>query len=207
MQTKLLKLGLFASIVSIIADIFLLYYPSARYYFFDYRFLTEIPLWRLYWGHYLGVLAIPFELAGLWAVLIQVRSEAWRIASFIFLSWLMSCGAIYHSGMLWLGDWLRLNPEQNIEQVRIFFEPMGWVQVAGFALISVLLSIACWRGEVDLPRKILWFNPILVYLIIGILYIVYTPLGKPLLIAGLNISLAIFFTAALYLLPRKPIGA
>jgi hypothetical protein len=202
MQTKLLIIGLMASFLSSLSDILLLYEPNARYHLFDYEFLNRIPADRIFWGHYLGTLTIPLELTGIWAVLMCVKRDAWRIGLFLMMAWLMCCSVAYHTGILWLTDWLKEHPGQDIGHVRSFFEPLGYLLAIGFFVLSAVLVWGYRSGWVNLPRIAIALNPVSVYLLLLLLYFLVPVIGRMLIVAGFNLSLGLFFLT--FLCTKEP---
>jgi hypothetical protein len=62
-------IGCAAAVAAVAADLALEYTPnSAHLLSSQYLFLVGVPQWRLVLGHYLGICALPLEIAGFWLV-------------------------------------------------------------------------------------------------------------------------------------------
>jgi hypothetical protein len=68
------------ALVGMMGDYCLLYSPQGGYLDGDYGFLEGISMNRVLWGHYLGVLAIPFEAAGLYLIWLGLLPLGRKIA-------------------------------------------------------------------------------------------------------------------------------
>lgn len=191
----LLSISILAGILSCVADVLLLHAPGARYETMDYQFLLQIPLDRLLWGHYLGVLAIPFELPGLMLLALQFRPISPRAPYFVgaAIVFVMMMGLVYHGNIVLVGDALQhsSNPIADIERLRPYFDPFGSALAGIFIVLSLAFAWVVFRGKTELPRKMLLANPLLSYLFCVLFYVVYPPLGAYFIVAGFNFSITI----------------
>ena len=190
-------LAMLGACLGCVADVCLLYAPTAQYELMDYRFLLDISPTSLLWGHYLGIFAIPLEGLGLWVLvrgMWQGREVAKTLIMFV-LAWVLLVGVVYHAAIVWAGSWLRAG--QDIEAVRHFFEPLG----SGLAVLFLGLAVPfLWlvaKGKTQYSRRLLWFNPITTYILAIVLYILLPQIGRYTAVAGFNLAIFILFLGLL----------
>jgi hypothetical protein len=191
------------AIVGMMGDYCLLYAPGGGYMDGDYAFLRDIPNGRLIWGHYLGILAIPFEAAGLYLVWLglQPLGKKTALGSVLVGVYVMFVGVAYHGGVYPLADAVRMGGGQ-MEAFRPFNEPLGLAFAATFFLLITGLTIAILRGKTLFPKIMAVFSPIVSYSLVMVLYFVLPAVGYFLAPMGFNLSMAIFFGVLAWTAPR-----
>lgn len=195
----LLYPALAGAILGCIADLFLLYEPSAVYEAGDYAFLRSISAERLALGHYLGVLAIPLEGLGLWYLIdgLWQGRERLKTALIWLVSWVLVLGVVYHGSVAWLGAWLRAGGA--LAEVENLITPLAGALVVGFALLSLLWGWEVWRRSGRYyGRGVLWQHPLLTYLLCIGLYLLVPSVGRYTAVAGFNAALALLFWRLLW---------
>ncbi len=183
-----------AALIGMIGDICLLYSPNGGYEAGDFEFLRAIPNSRLIWGHYLGLVAIPFESAGIYLVWLALaplgKKTAWAAA--IFGLYLMFIGVGYHVTVYPLADAIRTNPAQ-VEAFRPFSEPLGLVFAIAFFVAIAALTLVIARGKTRLPKWFAFVSPLATYPLWVLAYLIVPSVGNLLAPTGFNLSMAIFF--------------
>lgn len=196
-----LIISILAAFIACVADVFLLYEPNARYEQMDYTYLANFDSQRLLWGHYLGILAIPFELLGLWVVAQRCRNISpqapfWITAAMVFV---LIVGVAYHACIIFVAhifQWVILNQE-TLVLVKSFFEPLGTGLALTFLVLSSLFAYAILKRKVELSKWLVFANPILVYGLCLVAYLISPTNGGILLVAGFNFSILVLLTAVL----------
>lgn len=195
------------ALIGMVGDYCLLYAPAGGYLDGDYAFLHDIPNARLLWGHYLGILAIPLEGAGLYLVWLGLQPMGRRIAlgSVCAGLYIMFVGVAYHGGVYPLADAVRMGDGQ-MEAFRPFNEPLGLGFAAVFFVLVALLTVAILRKKTAFPTWYAVFSPLFSYLLVTSLIFVAPPVGNFLAPMGFNLSMALFLgmlagTAAKWLPP------
>ena len=189
--------------IGMVGDYCLLYAPGGGYMDGDYAFLREIPNSRLIWGHYLGILAIPLEAAGLYIVWLALQPMGRKIALGSVLAglYIMFCGVAYHGGVYPMADAVRMGAGQ-MEAYRPFNEPLGLAFALAFFVLVAVFTIAIVRGKTALPRWLAVCSPLVGYGIAMALYFMVPIVGNLLAPLGFNLSMAIFFGVAAATGPR-----
>lgn len=182
---KLVIIGFLAALFGCVADVLLLYSPNGGYHTFDYDFLKELPSGRVLAGHYLGILAIPFELCGLWVLSRSFKTgQNWIFGLFVFV---ITIGVAYHGSIVWVKS--HLDAGGDIELVRPFFEPLGNGMVGLFLFLSSFYLFLVAKQKTNLPKGFVVLNPIVIYLLLILFYVAIPPLGNILIVAGFNICI------------------
>ena len=199
-------LGIVAAACGACADTFLLYNPKGGYLAGDYRFLADISFRRLLLGHYIGIVAIPFELLGFVLVARAMPSGNWRpIAGSLGLI-AMICGICYHATVGAIGLTISRSLKaghasaawvQHAKDLAWFSEPLGAVIVVGFALLSLGWAWMVWKDETGYPRWMAFLNPLSIYGLLALLYVVLPVVGRWTLPVGFNLAIGIFLLLSL----------
>lgn len=184
------------AMVGMIGDYCLLYAPGGGYLAGDYSFLEGISMDRVLWGHYLGVLAIPFEAAGLYLIWLGLLPLGRKIAFAALFAglYLMFCGVAYHGGIYPNADAVHVG-HGKMELYRPFNEPLGLIFAATFFVLIAVLTVAILRGKTAFPKTLALASPLLSYGLVTLLMFVWPAVGNFLAPMGFNLSMAIFFAA------------
>jgi hypothetical protein len=185
--------------VGMVGDYCLLYTPGGGYMDGDYAFMRDIPNARLIWGHYLGILAIPLEAAGLFIVWVSLQPMGKKAALGSVLAglYILFCGVAYHGGVYPLADAVRMGGGQ-MEAFRPFNEPLGLAFAAAFFILVAIYTVVIVRGKTALPRGMAALSPIVSYTLVMAMYKGWPLVGNFLAPMGFNLSMAIFFGAAAF---------
>lgn len=198
-----------AALIGVVADICLLYSANGGYETGDFAFMGDVSWNSLLWGHYLGVLVIPFEACGIWLVYegLKPAGKKFSLAALVLGLWIMFPGVSFHGatyGMRIPADQPSDQAAEWVEVLRPFLEPLGAIFAVGFFTLILMFSWKVWQGKSLFKKQILLFSPLLTYPLWVGAYFAIPSLGNYLLPAGFNLSMAIFFAAMLLLrLPSK----
>jgi hypothetical protein len=180
--------------IGMVGDYCLLYAPAGGYMAGDYAFLRDIPNSRLIWGHYLGILAIPLEAAGLYLIWLVLQPMGKKIANASVIAglYIMFAGVAYHGTVYPIADALRIGAGQ-MEAFRPFNEPLGLGFALAFFILISALTVTIFRGKTTLPKWMAALSPLFSYGLVLVLYVAVPPIGNFLAPMGFNLSMAIFF--------------
>ncbi len=203
MTDFLFMLGIAGAVLGAAADVLLLYIPGMDMLDRSYAFFTEIPYEGLIWGHFLGIFTIPLTLAGYRMVCHALEpmggNVAWGVFGVVVL--VFFAGVCYHSSLIFVAQ--ALKDGQNIENLRVYFEPLGVVLIFGFAALSLTLMILILSLKTRYPRWVALFNPLFIYLFFAAAYFYLPQIGNILLIAGFNLANALFLFVSWIALRKK----
>lgn len=188
-------LAVLGAIVGMAGDYCLLYSPQGGYLDGDFDFLSQISHSRMLWGHYLGLLAIPLEAAGLVLVWHGLRPLGERVAWIACCAglYLMFCGVAYHGTVYPFAA--QVGGTADPALLRPFSEPLGLAFAAVFMILVAVLTVTILRGKTAWPRSMALASPLLSYAAVMGLYLALPPVGNLLAPMGFNLSMAVFYGA------------
>ena len=200
-------IAILAALAGVVADTCLLYSAEGGYESGDFAFMQDISWPRLLWGHYLGILIIPFEATGILLVYRGLQPAGSKVAfgSLLLGIWIIFPGVAFHGACYALRIPGELGGESGLElmeTLKAFIEPLGAIFAIGFFVLMLLFSWKVWQGKSLFSRRVLLFTPLVTYPLWIAAYFTIPALGNFLIPAGFNLSMAIFF-AAMMLLPRR----
>lgn len=191
----------------------------------DYRYFAGIPNWRLLLGHYLGVLALPLQLAGIWLMYYALLPAGRRLALLVGMlgAYTVAVGPGLHStaAILALLVQARMSAAPNsetavalnstLQRADSFVSPLGAV-----VLVTMLLTYLGYAAVVGfkrtrLPRWMALCNPVTFLVVGGLLALAIPSVALVVAPAGLNLAHFCFYTLLTILLWNNgwapPVGA
>jgi hypothetical protein len=204
--------AILGALIGMVGDYCLLYSPEGGYMDGDYAFMRGISNTRLLWGHYLGILAIPLEAAGLYLIWLGLLPQGRRLAFAAVCAgmYLLFLGVSYHATVFPFGDAVRWEPWNagrsqlngagegtplSLEAWRPFNEPLGLGFAAAFFALVLVFTVAMARGKTAYPRWVAGLSPLFVYGGVLIIFLLYPTIGNLLAPLGFNLSMAVFYGA------------
>jgi len=199
MKKKFLIVSIVAALLGCISDVLLLYSASGNYHTGDLNFFDSISLNRINMGFFIGILFIPFEILGLSIIgeeLYPEKSTKRKLFQFL-LEYLFILGLIYHGIISIMGIVKKeaTNANYVIELCNALHDPLVLILGIGFVLLSFCIISPVLKG-CRLPKKLLLFNPVMVYAILLVLYLLLPSIGNWTIVAGFNLSIFVFLLAA-----------
>ncbi|QQS30672.1 MAG: hypothetical protein IPM47_07010 [Sphingobacteriales bacterium] len=208
-------IGIVAAMLGITADLLLLYVPNGGYEKWDYQFFTQISPERIYWGHLIGVLCIPFELAGFWQVYksLEPAGRKWVIPVLLPIVVVTIWGVAYHAMLAGLAAYMRLQANaalplelslSTFQHLKATIEPLGYLLFFLFVYISVGLFYLIRFKNTYYPRWTAWVNPLLIYIAAVGLYLLFPQhIGSMAIVAGFNLSIFIVLSTSTIVLWKR----
>lgn len=205
----MMVVAVLAGFLASVSDVILLYSPQGNYHSGDYLFFDGIPVWRIKLGQWLGLISIPLGLLGYWWVSRAMRPAGKNIPfwMFVFSSFVLIPGIIYHSTLPFVANLVQMGEPglAALDRLKFAFEPLAVIFVVGFLGLVLWMAILILCAKSYFPRKILWIHPLPVFLIIILLYLFVPSIGNVLIVAGFNLTIAIFLLACtVFLWGRAP---
>ena len=203
LNSRIVLVSAIAAILGCVADVLLLYEPNAVYETGDYQFLLDIPQNRIYIGSILGVLTIPIYLSGIYVISMKyINNKLIGFISFMSCIIIAVIGCVYHGSIPLVAYILRKsdNPLLEIESIRLYFD----IYAAGLAVTFFLFCGIF--GYMMITQKqwiLVMSNPIMTYLVCLLTYLAIPDIGRILLPAGFNLSVAILMFAVYHLSSGK----
>lgn len=191
-ENKLTYLAILAAILGIISDILLLYNPEGNYGAAGYVFLKNLPTNRMLWGHYLGILSIPFLILGSFKVnsLIQYVPVWYKYGLMIVSFLLLVLGVAYHALLVPIHLYIQ---NQEINNYFLYaVKPLEMIVATLFILFCILCLVVSLHKKASFNRNIKYFNPIFWAALSYLLYFICPIVGNFTAVAALNLPVAIF---------------
>ena len=195
-----------AAVAAVIADLALQYTPNrAELFSSQYLYLAHVPEWRLLLGHYLGILALPFEIGGFWLVYQALTPAGKRVslAFFLLTAYGVAVGPALHgsAGLLALvvqaSQGAPADVHQSLAHVLegsgAFTMPLGVLILLCLLAASLVYAAAVAFMHTRLPRWMALCNPLTLVLLFALLSSIVPGLALILAPTALNLSVLIFF--------------
>ena len=167
----LLSIG--AALLALAADEILQYTPQG---YATLAFTQNLPLWRMFTGHLLGVLAIPLCLTGYWCVCQGLKLGGARYTGVLF--WLIAyglvMGAIAHDSIsvyfVLLRDGASPTLTPALSYVQTYANIPGALFLLCYAATSIWYSAAIVSRRALYPLWMAFCSPFMFSLLIGLLH-------------------------------------
>lgn len=201
-EHKILRISILvavlAGLIGCVADTLLLYSPTGGYLDGSYEFLRGISEERMLWGHYLGIVAIPFEAAGLFLMYkaLAPKSAFFAGSAVVLGIFIFIPGLVYHGSVFAIWEAVNTNDQAAFETMKKFNEPLGLGFAAGFFLLFASFTGLVLTGKTLFKKWVALFTPPVSYAICLLCYLLVPAIGNYLAPMGFNLSMAIFYFMA-----------
>jgi hypothetical protein len=171
----------------------------------DYRYLAGIPEWRLLLGHYLGVLTLPLQLAGMWLMYQALLPAGRRVAFAIGAggAYAVAAGPGLHStfALLALVVQARASADPTtqaalgsvLQRADPFVSPLGAVILTILLLTYLGYALVVGFKPTGLPRWMALCNPPVFLAVGGLLALAIPGVALVVVPAGLNLTHLCFY--------------
>lgn len=218
MKTNYVKIlgsiGITAVFFTIISDVILLGRPDSAYSFFanPTECMTEIPLWRITAGVFIGVFMLPFQLAGLAPLYYGLKplGRKMQLLAVIPSGHALTMGIAFHMSYAFMASGWKLYhaaaPGNNaaapgndsaalmMKSFDFYWKLLIVIMLAELIFCSCFFAITVLRGKTLFPKWMAAFNPLF---IIGamfvIIFLIPSPVGGFIAPTILNTSNFTFF--------------
>ncbi len=212
--------GILGVAVTIISDLILLGRPDSGYSFFllPTECMTGIPGWRITLGTFLGVFALPFQIAGLVPLYIGLKPSGKAAAAITGLigSHGLIMGVAFHTTYAFLADGWKLyhlvwpeaggssagpaidgpladGPAVLMESFQIYWKLLIVIMVTELILMSTIYVFSVLKGNSLFPKWMAAVNPaVITTAVVLILLILPAPVGGYAAPTMLNLSTLTF---------------
>jgi hypothetical protein len=198
--------AVFAALLGVVADLALQYTPNAAHLLSDQSlYFLDVSPSRLFFGHYLGIVAILAEIAGFWQVYCALGPGRSRLALLFFLisSFGAMRGASFHGTAIFVGLTLQAQNAAGAASHQAFSGLLASFDLArvglaipallGIVLSSLLYMFVVGFRSSDYPRWMAICNPLTFILLIVVLALSIRPLALVLAPTALNLGHLMFF--------------
>ena len=197
--------GVLATAVMVVADLVMLYAPPRGATPPLQHFATTVSRHRLILGDYLGLLAVPFVLAGLLHIYIGLRPAGFWFAvpPVALLGYAYVLGAAFHHGVALLVSAAQEDAAAAAPLAAQFLRPLLTVFTAAAVSGAILLFLVLLTRRTAYPAWVAWVSPIVtVALSILLQRLGPATFARVLVPAGHNLAMLVFFTCSTIVLWR-----
>jgi hypothetical protein len=223
-KRRLLLFGITGSLISVLADISLTYFPKGIGGFEStftisvdkvYTVLENASHIRLLLSNYLATIGIPLGVFGLWHMFRLAQPAGKFIAPALFITGAIGyiAGTVFHASLSYLATLYRIKrgatPEVEealtgiISLFQHFSQPLAYVFFGAILIVSILFAVAVLSRKTVYPRWMIAVNPVTIELVFALLAGM-APLNLKTFLAGTvyNSSLFVFYLVSVVALSQ-----
>lgn len=197
-------IGLLASVLVGVGEFFLHFDPLARYAG-GYEFFEAVTENRATQGHFIGVLAAPLYLFGVWHItrMLQPASKFWSSVAFFIMSYGFMVGAIWIGSRASAAALIATGQNPAITDLLILYDLryetlLGVIRITALAFSVIYISLIL-TGRTAYPRWMALFNPVVLILANFLIFWLAPDIGKYLMPIALNVSFFIIFAISIFI--------
>lgn len=206
-------IGITAAILTIISDIILLGRPDAAFSFFvlGTESMADLAPWRITVGTFLGVFALPFQIAGIIPLYFGLKPAGNKMAGVVLggAVYALFMGVAFHVSYAFMGSAWKMYHETGlgntvISEMMARFETFWMIIIVSVFIVLLLVSVCCvllvLTGKSLYPKWLALLNPLCVFVFMyPLVAFLPAPLGGYVSPTYLNLSSLILFILSLAL--------
>jgi hypothetical protein len=209
-------IGILAAFLTAASDMILLGRPVSTYSFIRLgtQSMAGFEHWRILVGTFVGVFALPFQIAGAVPLYFGLKAAGSKIATLILgtSAYAVIMGVAFHASYAYIGSGWNMyytGADNNaaagvLERFDLYWRIIIASMGAGLLLVSVCFIILVAGKKTLYPRWMVFFNPLCINLYLyPVMILIPTPVGGYIGPAYFNIATMIFFILALKLLDKN----
>jgi hypothetical protein len=208
-------LGIAGSLLSVLADISLTYFPEGIAGFEGiftisidkvYTVLENTSHTRLLLSNYLATIGIPLGVFGLWHIFCLIQPAGKFISRALFVTGVAGyvAGTVFHASLSYVATVYRIKREVGTEVEEVlteiislfqdFSQPLAYLFFGAIWVVSILFAVAVLSRKTVYPRWLVIVNPVTIELVFALLAAVAPLHLKTFLIGTVyNNSLFVFY--------------
>lgn len=207
--------GILGVLLTIISDFILIGRPNSTYSFLKLgtESMAEIAQWRITLGTFIGVIVLPFQIAGLISVYhgLKPSGRVMPIMVVITNAHALIMGVAFHISYAFIGSGWKLyyktGPGNNItseivERFDFYWKIIVIIMFTELLFSSIIYILLILKGNTLYPKWMALLNPLCILLFIfPFIFILPAPIGGFIAPAYFNITTMVFFcfsTAIIY---------
>jgi hypothetical protein len=210
-------IGIIGALITVISDLVLIGKPTDALLFFKLgtESMAGLSEWRITLGTFLGVCALPFQIAGLIVVYYGLR-PAGKVVSLIVViiaAHALSMGVAFHGAYAFIGSGWRLYYQMNthnkividlISKFEFYWRIIITIMLSELTTFSILFAFIILKRKTLYPKWMSILNPLCVSLFIfPLVYIIPAPVGGFIASTYLNLCTILFFVSSTIAVYKK----
>lgn len=206
-------LGLLASIMVGAGEFLIHFNPEGISNEIPYAYFLDIEPSRFTIGHYLMIPFIPFYIFGYWHLYLALKPASEILAKAVLTLGIFAfvIGGIWVGSRAHLGMTIQALSDSNTPELQqkilasygLLIENLVQILRVVVFFISVFFVWAVLKGGSMYPKWMVFFNPILLLIIVFTLYFFVRPIGQYLAPTAMNIAHFGMFSASLFALNKE----
>lgn len=209
--------GIAGVLLTIISDFILIGRPNSASSFLKLgtESMAYLPDWRITAGAFMGIIVLPFQLAGLISVYEGLKPSGRVMPLIVVLTeaHALIMGVGFHVSYAYIGTGWRLHHQAGIgneitlELVKKFdyyWNIIVFIMLAELLFSSIIYAVLIIRGKTRYPKWMAAFNPLCISLLLfPLIFILPAPIGGFMGPACFNISTLAFMSLSTYVIYKK----
>ena len=209
--------GLIAVLVTMISDFILLGRPSNAYGFFNLgtETMTDIAQGRITAGVFIGVFALPFQIAGLISVYhgLKPSGKVMPLIVVITNAHALTMGVAFHMSYAYIASGWKLFDKagsgnsiaaEMIKRFDFYWKMIILIMLTEILFSSIIYSLLILKGNTLYPKWMAILNPLCVTLLmLPVLLLLPAPVGGFIAPAYLNISTMVYLSFSTIIIYKR----
>jgi hypothetical protein len=211
--------GIIGVLITIISDLILLGRPNNAVSFLQVGMGTEsmahLAQWRITLGAFMGVVVLPFQIAGLISVFYGLKpsGKVMPLVAVITTGHALIMGVAFHISYAFIGSGWKLNYATGLEneissglvkQFNFYWKILIIIMLTEILFSSIVYVSLILAGKTLYPKWMAILNPLCVLLFMfPIVFILPAPIGGFIAPAYINISTMVFFVFSTTVIYKK----
>lgn len=200
-------LGFLFSVMSVVADHFVLWHPDLNPLDNNFLFLSQLPRPEFIFGVWMGILGVIGEVGFLYLLIgkLSKQTKTHKMIN-IVLFVLVNLGVAYHLMLGYLQDMAIAGIDLN-STLTAYVRPLEAIIGVLFLSLNILWFKLTREPNSPYGQALKYFLPAYVYILgIGLNFIIPS-IAQMILLSGLNLAIAILFLLAFITLPKNQLDA
>jgi len=211
--------GIIGVLLTIVSDLILLGRPNNAFSFLKLGMGTEtmadIAQWRITLGSFMGVIVLPFQIAGLTSVYhgLKPSGRVMPLLVVITNAHALIMGVAFHISYAFIGSGWKLyyimgagnkNASELVKQFDFYWKILVIIMLTEILFSSIVYVSLILKGKTLYPKWMVILNPLCILLFMfPIIFLIPAPVGGFIAPTYMNISTMVFLTFSTVVIYKK----
>jgi len=211
--------GIIGVLLTIVSDLILLGRPNNAFSFLKLGMGTEtmadIAQWRITLGSFMGVIVLPFQIAGLTSVYhgLKPSGRVMPLLVVITNAHALIMGVAFHISYAFIGSGWKLyyimgagnkNASELVKQFDFYWKILVIIMLTEILFSSIVYVSLILKGKTLYPKWMVILNPLCILLFMfPIIFLIPAPVGGFIAPTYMNVSTMVFLTFSTVVIYKK----
>jgi len=209
--------GFISVLLTIISDFILIGRPSSAYSFLKLgtESMADIAQWRITVGAFLGIIVLPFQIAGLTSMHHGLKPSGRVMPLIVVLTnaHALIMGVAFHISYVFIGSGWKLYYETGpgnkitseiVKRFDFYWKVIVIIMVTELLISSTIYTLLIIKGKTLYPKWMAILNPLCILLLVfPLVFIIPAPVGGFIAPAYFNISSMVFVSLSTAVIYKK----